>query len=119
MSEGYSRLFSTMLLVSYDFVALLVVHQVAYAANRFGVSSYALFALTTGCAKFSLFASLVVGSAFGGPHIEQASSTVRFLVLSCGIIYLLAIARPQKARTQERRFKRRSTSFLFRAHPKG
>lgn len=110
MSEGYSRLFSTMLLVSYDFVALLVVYQVAYAANRFGVSSYALFALTTGCAKFSLFASLVVGSAFGGPHIEQASSTVRFLVLSCGIIYLLAMAIVLLSRDRKRHERKKGVS---------
>lgn len=108
MSEGYSRLFSTMLLVSYDFVALLVVYQVAYAANRFGVSSYALFALTTGCAKFSLFVSLVVGGAFGGPHIEQASSTVRFLVLSCGIIYLLAMAIVLLSRDRKRHENKKS-----------
>lgn len=108
MSEGYSRLFSTMLLVSYDFVALLVVYQVAYAANRFGVSSYALFALTTGCAKFSLFVSLVVGGTFGEPHIEQASSTVRFLVLSCGIIYLLAMAIVLLSRDRKRHGNKKS-----------
>ena len=91
-SDGYTRFFSTVLLTSYDFVALLIVYQVAHAARAFGASPYALFAFTAGCTKLCLLAALMLGSALGGPHLEEASSTVRFLVLSCGIIYLLSMA---------------------------
>lgn len=107
-SEGYSRLFSTVLLVGYDFVALLLLYQVAYASHKFGVSSYALMALFTGCTKLCLLAALVMGGIFGGQESEGASSTVRFLVLSCAVIYLLAItltllSRDRKKRAQRRR----------------
>ncbi|MDO5043420.1 MAG: helix-turn-helix transcriptional regulator [Slackia sp.] len=118
-SEGYSRLFSTVLLVGYDFVALLLLYQVAYASHKFGVSSYALMALFAGCTKLCLLAALVIGGIFGGQESEGASSTVRFLVLSCAVIYLLAItltllSRDRKKRAQRRR--ERGERGLARLH---
>lgn len=65
-------------------------------------------ALFTGCTKLCLLAALVMGGIFGGQESEGASSTVRFLVLSCAVIYLLAItltllSRDRKKRAQRRR----------------
>ncbi|MDO4590308.1 MAG: LuxR C-terminal-related transcriptional regulator [Slackia sp.] len=91
-SDGYSRLFSTLLLASYDFVAVLVVYQVSQVARACGVSSYGLFAWSAMCAKASLLAALMAGNALGGPAQGEASPTMRFLVLSCGVIYVLAMA---------------------------
>lgn len=102
-SEGYSRLFSTVLLVGYDFVALLLLYQVAYASHKFGVSSYALMALFSGCTKLCLLIALIAGGLLGGHETEGAPSTVRFLVLSCGVIYLLAIALIVLSRDRKKR----------------
>lgn len=106
-SEGYSRLFSTVLLTGYDFVALLLLYQVAYASHKFGVSSYALMALFSGCTKLCLLAALVAGGIFGGQETEGAPSTVRFLVLSCAVIYLLAITLTLLSRDRRKRSQRR------------
>lgn len=106
-SEGYSRLFSTVLLTGYDFVALLLLYQVAYASNKFGVSSYALMALFSGCTKLCLLAALVAGGVFGGQESEGAPSTVRFLVLSCAVIYLLAITLTLLSRDRRKKAQRR------------
>ncbi|MDO4442861.1 MAG: LuxR C-terminal-related transcriptional regulator [Slackia sp.] len=106
-SEGYSRLFSTVLLTGYDFVALLLLYQVAYASHKFGVSSYALMALFSGCTKCCLLAALIAGGLFGGQETQEAPATVRFLVLSCGVIYLLAIALIVLSRDRKKRSGRR------------
>ena len=102
-SEGYTRLFSTVLLVGYDFVALLLLYQVAYASHKFKVSSYALMALFAGCTKLCLLAALVVGGLFGGQEQAAGSSTVSFLVLACAVIYILAIAAVLLSRDRRKR----------------
>ena len=102
-SEGYTRLFSTVLLVGYDFVALLLLYQVAYASHKFNVSSYALMALFSGCTKLCLLAALVIGGVFGGRESAAGSSTVSFLVLACAVIYILAIAAVLLSRDRRKR----------------
>lgn len=102
-SEGYTRLFSTVLLVGYDFVALLLLYQVAYASHKFNVSSYPLMALFAGCTKLCLLAALVIGGVFGGRESAAGSSTVSFLVLACAVIYILAIAAVLLSRDRRKR----------------
>lgn len=102
-SEGYTRFFSTVLLVGYDFVALLLLYQVAYASHKFKVSSYVLMALFSGCTKLCLLAALVIGGLFGGQERASESSTVSFLVLACAVIYILAIAAVLLSRDRRKR----------------
>lgn len=92
MSEGYSRVFSTLLLLSYDFMAILITYQVARAANKHRVSSYELLGISSTAASACLLGALLLGYTFGQGDAQGVSASMRFLVLGCAVIYLLAMA---------------------------
>lgn len=91
LSEGYSRAFSIMLLLSYDFMAIFITYQVAYLSNKHRVSSYCMLGLSTSCANASLLVALTIGTIFGHGDAREVPDSMRFMVLSCAVIYMLAM----------------------------
>lgn len=91
LSEGYSRAFSTILLLSYDFMAIFITYQVAYLSNKHRVSSYSMLGLSTACANASLLVALIIGTIFGHGDAQEVPDSMRFMVLSCAVIYMLSM----------------------------
>lgn len=91
LSEGYSRAFSIMLLLSYDFMAIFITYQVAYLSNKHRVSSFGMLGLSTACSNACLLTALIIGTIFGHGDAQEIPDSMRFMVLSCAVIYLLAM----------------------------
>lgn len=106
MSEGYSRAFNTLLLFSYDFFAIMITYEVARISNKYRVQSYGLLGISSGAASASLLVALLLGTAFGHGDAQGVSSTMRFLVLGCAVIYLLSMVLVFFSRDRRKRGKK-------------
>lgn len=91
LDEGYSLAFSTTLLLSHDFMAILITYRAAHAANKHRVSLYGLLGFSSASSNMFLFVSFLLGTAFGIGDSAGVTIHMRFMVLACAAIYLLAM----------------------------
>lgn len=106
LSERYNLLFTTLLLGSYYFVALLITYLIAEVAHERHVSSYVLMGAAMGiarvCLAFALLAGYAAAVAGGGPSSE-GEHIMRYLVIIVVVLYALCMALVFFSRDRKRR----------------
>lgn len=108
LGEGYNLFFSTVLLGSYYFIALLVTYVVAEVAYEHNVSSYVLMATVRAIPRFCLAIALVGGFAIGSAPeglLGEGSSTMRYLAIIVAVIYVSSLAVVLVSRDRRRKRK--------------
>ena len=95
LGEWYNLFFSTVLLGSYYFIALLVTYLIAVTARERRVSPYVLMGAASCIARMCLAVALVGGYELGGMQgglFAEGEDTMRFLVIVVAIVYALSLA---------------------------
>ena len=102
-NEKFSLVFHTLLLTSYDFIAITVTFQIAATAHKFRVNGYAILAASIIGARLCLLVALMAGYAIGYTNSSQEPERVQYLFLACGIIYLFAMTTIFLSRDHDRK----------------
>lgn len=106
LSETYNLFFSTMLLGSYYFVALLITYLVAEVCHHRGVSAYVVMGAAAGIARVCLLTALLAGyvaGSAGGDAVGESEDTMRFLIIIVVVIYVLSMALVFMSRDRSRK----------------
>lgn len=108
LDERFNLFFSTVLLGSYYFIALLITYVVAEVAHERRVSSYVLMGAAMGLSRILLAAALVGGYFIGSLPVDlfgEGQDIMRYLIIIVAVIYALSVATVLVSR--DRRRKRR------------
>lgn len=106
LSERYNLLFTTLLLGSYYFVAVLITYLIAEVAHVRRVSPYVLMGVAMGVARIFLVVALLVGYAAavaGGGPSDDNEHVMRYLVIIVIVLYALCMALVFFSRDRKRR----------------
>ena len=106
LGEQYNLFFSTVLLGSYYFIALLITYIVAETAHEQHVSPYVLMAAAAGLARICLAVALVGGYLIGslsGGFFGEGEHTIRYLIIIMAVIYALSLAAVLVSRDRRRK----------------
>lgn len=108
LGEVYNLFFSTVLLGSYYFIALLITYVVAEVSRAWRVSPYVLMAAAMGLSRLCLAAALVGGYSIGsmpGSMLGESEHVMRYLVIIVAVIYALSVAAVLVSRDRRRKRK--------------
>lgn len=106
LDERFNLFFSTVLLGSYYFIALLITYVVAEVAHERQVSSYVLMGATMGLSRILLAAALVGGYFVGSLPVDlfgEGQDFMRYLIIIVAVIYALSVATVLVSRDRHRR----------------
>lgn len=106
LDERFNLFFSTVLLGSYYFIALLITYVVAEVAHERRVSSYVLMGAAMGLSRILLAAALVGGHFIGSLPVDlfgEGQDLMRYLIIIVAVIYALSVATVLVSRDRRRR----------------
>ena len=105
-NEKFSLIFHTLLLMSYDFIAITVTFQIAATAHKYRLNGYTILAVATIGARVCLLCALMAGYALGYTGTSGEPERVHYLFLACGIVYLFAMTTIFISRDHDRKKKK-------------
>ncbi len=108
LGEVYNLFFSTVLLGSYYFIALIITYVIAETSHTRQVSPYVLMAVAMGLSRICLAIALSGGYAIGSFPANvfgESEHVMRYLVIIVAVIYALSVAAVLVSRDRKRKRK--------------